>query len=179
MYHSTPEPHEGVSSALRYQLSSLIAGAETVSTAAALRVVPCPQHGALTLAELGPVTGRRHQLRIHCAALGCPIVGDDLHCGGLSDEENENIGGTVTGTGRGRGRARGGKGLSGQSRVGVRRGEGLFLACTGVSFEHPSRAGARVDVRIPAPAKFDRLLQRAERGANFMQQQQRQQQQQQ
>lgn len=30
----------------------------------------------LTLVELEPVTGRTHQLRVHCAALGCPILGD-------------------------------------------------------------------------------------------------------
>jgi tRNA pseudouridine32 synthase / 23S rRNA pseudouridine746 synthase len=29
--------------------------------------------------ELAPRTGRTHQLRIHCAGLGCPIVGDPLY----------------------------------------------------------------------------------------------------
>jgi tRNA pseudouridine32 synthase/23S rRNA pseudouridine746 synthase len=31
------------------------------------------------LYELRPVTGRKHQLRVHMAALGAPIVGDDLY----------------------------------------------------------------------------------------------------
>jgi 23S rRNA pseudouridine1911/1915/1917 synthase len=34
-----------------------------------------------TLVELEPVTGRTNQLRIHCAHIGHPIVGDQLHCG--------------------------------------------------------------------------------------------------
>ena len=32
-----------------------------------------------TLLELEPVTGRTNQLRIHCAHMGHPIVGDDMH----------------------------------------------------------------------------------------------------
>lgn len=32
--------------------------------------------------ELRPETGRTHQLRVHCAALGCPILGDALYGGG-------------------------------------------------------------------------------------------------
>ena len=37
----------------------------------------------LTLVELEPLTGRSHQLRVHLAWLGCPIVGDRLY--GLTD----------------------------------------------------------------------------------------------
>lgn len=33
-------------------------------------------HGGCAKLELLPLTGRTHQLRLHCAALGCPILGD-------------------------------------------------------------------------------------------------------
>ena len=36
--------------------------------------------------ELRPRTGRTHQLRVHCATLGCPVVGD-LTYGDLHSEE--------------------------------------------------------------------------------------------
>jgi tRNA pseudouridine32 synthase/23S rRNA pseudouridine746 synthase/23S rRNA pseudouridine1911/1915/1917 synthase len=36
--------------------------------------------------ELQPRTGRTHQLRVHCAALGCPVVGDPVY-GSRTDEE--------------------------------------------------------------------------------------------
>jgi len=35
--------------------------------------------GEATLLELEPVTGRTNQLRIHCAHIGHPIVGDEMH----------------------------------------------------------------------------------------------------
>lgn len=35
--------------------------------------------GALARYRLSPHTGRRHQLRVHCAALGIPIVGDLIY----------------------------------------------------------------------------------------------------
>lgn len=43
------------------------------------RVLASPPHAALV--ELTPRTGRTHQLRVHLAAAGHPIVGDDLYGG--------------------------------------------------------------------------------------------------
>ena len=40
-------------------------------------------HGeGLTWLELRPRTGRTHQIRVHCAELGCPILGDARYGGG-------------------------------------------------------------------------------------------------
>ena len=36
-------------------------------------------HGLMQLLRLSPKTGRMHQLRVHCAATGMPIVGDDIY----------------------------------------------------------------------------------------------------
>ncbi len=33
----------------------------------------------VTAVDLNPVTGRSHQLRVHMAWLGCPILGDRLY----------------------------------------------------------------------------------------------------
>ncbi len=38
--------------------------------------------GGLSWLELRPMTGRTHQVRVHCAALGCPVVGDPIYGGG-------------------------------------------------------------------------------------------------
>jgi len=36
----------------------------------------------LTWLELLPRTGRTHQVRVHCAELGCPVLGDAIYGGG-------------------------------------------------------------------------------------------------
>jgi tRNA pseudouridine32 synthase/23S rRNA pseudouridine746 synthase/23S rRNA pseudouridine1911/1915/1917 synthase len=35
--------------------------------------------GGLSWLELRPQTGRTHQIRVHCAALGCPVLGDSAY----------------------------------------------------------------------------------------------------
>lgn len=43
------------------------------------------RRGPLTLVELRPQTGRTHQIRVHMAAVGCPLAGDWLY--GQEDRE--------------------------------------------------------------------------------------------
>ena len=38
--------------------------------------------GEIAWLEMTPRTGRTHQVRVHCAALGCPILGDPVYGGG-------------------------------------------------------------------------------------------------
>jgi tRNA pseudouridine32 synthase/23S rRNA pseudouridine746 synthase len=40
---------------------------------------PLRQHGPYALYELSPVTGQRHQLRVHMHALGLPLVNDGIY----------------------------------------------------------------------------------------------------
>jgi tRNA pseudouridine32 synthase/23S rRNA pseudouridine746 synthase/23S rRNA pseudouridine1911/1915/1917 synthase len=46
----------------------------------------CGAAGGRAWLELRPRTGRTHQLRVHCAALGCPVVGDPVYGGQASSE---------------------------------------------------------------------------------------------
>ena len=44
--------------------------------------------GGLTWLELNPETGRTHQVRVHCAELGCPILGEPMY-GTLTPEQRK------------------------------------------------------------------------------------------
>lgn len=46
----------------------------------------------LTLLSLHPLTGRTHQLRVHCAAAGHPILGDYLYGGATSEQYRAILG---------------------------------------------------------------------------------------
>lgn len=68
-----------LTSARRGRVTDPIDGFDATTDLMVLDVSPCSVYGALTTVSLFPHTGRRHQLRRHCAAMGCPIVGDDLY----------------------------------------------------------------------------------------------------
>jgi tRNA pseudouridine32 synthase/23S rRNA pseudouridine746 synthase len=64
-----PQAGEGAASAR----SAAVGNAEQSSAA---------ETGRLTWLALEPITGRTHQLRVHCAAMGWPIFGDNIYGNG-------------------------------------------------------------------------------------------------
>lgn len=43
--------------------------------------------GGMTWLELKPETGRTHQIRVHCAAAGCPVIADRLYGRAVPDSQ--------------------------------------------------------------------------------------------
>ncbi len=86
--------------------------------------------GGFTLVEFRLETGRTHQVRLHCAHLGCPIVGDDVY-------------------GRSRKVALG-KG-TGAPVVTLSR---FLLHAFHLGFVHPA-SGERMDFTVPDPPEFE------------------------
>ena len=50
------------------------------------------RRGAISKLALRPVTGRTHQLRVHCAHIGCPILGDPQYGNGESLACSQQLG---------------------------------------------------------------------------------------
>jgi len=61
------------------EIKSDVGGKMAFSRVKLVRSVFSLKNDQLSLVLLQPVTGRTHQLRIHCAAQGSPIVGDKLY----------------------------------------------------------------------------------------------------
>lgn len=89
-------------------------------------------HAGRTLAwlELQPLTGRTHQLRVHCATLGTPILGDVKYGATRNtDDRGERNSAVVSGEGL---------------------GAGLHLHARQIRLPHP--AGGALTVEAPLPA---------------------------
>ncbi|HTW26459.1 MAG TPA: RluA family pseudouridine synthase [Acetobacteraceae bacterium] len=71
--------------------------------------------------ELSPLTGRTHQLRVHCAAIGTPILGDEKY--GRADDEGGRIDAAA---------------------------EGLHLHARAIRFPHPAGGWLEVAADLPA-----------------------------
>lgn len=92
VYHAlteTPPPHSiGVMTGAlekRHQKVHLVEESEENAKEATTHYRILKQHrSGLTWVELRPLTGRMHQLRVHCASHGFPIVGDTKY--GLDEE---------------------------------------------------------------------------------------------
>lgn len=67
------------SSGREFLISFPIGNRQAQSVIEVLESTACNVNGAMHRVKLTLLTGRRHQLRIHCALLGCPILGDDLY----------------------------------------------------------------------------------------------------
>jgi 23S rRNA pseudouridine1911/1915/1917 synthase len=91
------------------------------------------------LVQLRPHTGRTHQIRVHLASLGSPVVGDVVY-GGAAEPMD---GGQPTGDGR--------EVLPGRHA----------LHCSAVRFHHP-HTGASCEINAPLPPDLERLLESLE-----------------
>ncbi len=101
-------------------------------------VRPLGRHGAYTLVEARPETGRQHQIRVHLAHIGLPIVGDKLY----PDDEpfiewSDN-----------------GPSEELVARLGLPR---HALHAARIGFPHPT-TGARVTVESPLPSDLAAFL---------------------
>ncbi|MCC5882915.1 MAG: RluA family pseudouridine synthase [Halomonas sp.] len=87
-----------------------------------------------TLIEAEPVTGRTHQIRVHAAHAGFPLLGDDKY----GSREGESL----------------------ARHLGLSR---LFLHAESLTFPEPS-SGRPVQIRAPLPEELEAVLSRARGG---------------
>jgi 23S rRNA pseudouridine1911/1915/1917 synthase len=115
-------------------------GREAVSHFRVIRRIDSA-YGKFTLVEVKIDTGRTHQIRVHMASLGHPVVGDTLY--GAPRELQ-----------RGRGR----------QKAGTKAVPRNFLHAAELEFSHP-RTGAKIALTSPFPGELREFLETLERVA--------------
>ena len=80
VYGAPPEPEGTIDMPIgRCPKPSLLRRIDPLCQPARTRYRLLEQGPAWSLLELEPLTGRTHQLRVHMAAIGCPLTGDWLY----------------------------------------------------------------------------------------------------
>ncbi len=91
----------------------------------------------MTLLRIIPITGRTHQIRVHCAACGLPIVGDKLY--GMSESDF----------------------IAWKNNPAGFESPGAFprqaLHCASLAFDHPE-SHRKIIIEAPIPQDMQRLL---------------------
>ena len=107
--------------------------------------------GRFALVKVRIETGRTHQIRVHMASIGHPVVGDTLYggAGQLTDQQAANLAGS-----RGRGKREPEKLKLGRN----------FLHAARLEFVHPV-SGKPLELEAPLPEELERFLLQLERGA--------------
>jgi len=93
------------------------------------------EYGRLTLLQVRIETGRTHQIRVHMAEKGHPVVGDTVYGGGRE------------------------RGLAGTLRAEAINLNRLFLHAHRLEFRHP-RTGKALSFTSPLPQDLENFLQR-------------------
>ena len=104
---------------------------------------PVPQTSRL---ELRPLTGRTHQLRVHCLAMGHPIVGDSLYGPGAAALTPAAA---AARGGRAASAPKDPDGLSAPA-AGVPCVARLLLHASFIAFTHPA-TGKPIEISAPCP----------------------------
>ena len=98
IYHALvfgcPETKEGTIDApiIRLPLPSLLRKIDPEGKASVTEYHVLERHEGYSKLELRPITGRTHQLRLHCAHIGCPILGDPQYCSDASIDFSKGFG---------------------------------------------------------------------------------------
>jgi len=107
--------------------------------------------GKFTLVNVRIETGRTHQIRVHMASIGHPVVGDTLYGG--SGQLTDQVASQAATSKAARRKAE-------PERLRLGRN---FLHAARLAFPHP-RTGKLLELEAPLPAELDAFLSRLEEG---------------